>query len=251
MIGNELDAIRELLIGVAQQFRHDWPRGSAVLQSRLELLPSDFVDADGVHVGVHDPPLPILLPSHLDSAHQNPILEARAVQALAEHLTDARGVCVRERAGPQEAQVDGGDLMGPDVGVGWGVELGNWACPIGASADGTDRQSAGMVGAVALEERATDVGQAWQQHFEAVIIQLLGLASRLLPGPLQWRSDGRGRRTRTRRDGGDRAMEWATGGPAPAQGLRRIPRLSAKVPIFFSVGASEVWSEFAGPETPQ
>jgi len=78
MIVNELDAIGELLVGVAQQFRQDGPRGPAVLQGGFELIPSGYVDADGEHVGMQEPPLPILLPGHLDPTHHNRVLEAGA-----------------------------------------------------------------------------------------------------------------------------------------------------------------------------
>ena len=49
-----------------------------------------------------------------------------------------------------------------------------------------------MTLAVALDKRATDGGQSRQQRLEAFFIALLGLASRLLPGPFQCSSGGRG-----------------------------------------------------------
>jgi hypothetical protein len=53
------------------------------------------------------------------------------------------GVHVRQGAGPHEAELDGRELMGPDVGVGQGMELGNRALPMGASADGAEGSEQG------------------------------------------------------------------------------------------------------------
>ena len=97
------------------------------------------------------------------------------------------------------------------------MELRNRALPIVAGANGTDGQLARMARAVAPEERATNGGQARQQHFEAKVIPFLGFLARLPPGPFQCRSGGSGRRTRTRHDRCGRASDLTAGCPAPAQ----------------------------------
>ena len=186
MIGHELDAVGELLVGVAQRYDPDGIRGAAVFQVGFELLPGLRGDTDGEHLGMQEPALVVLLPSHLNPARHNRTLEARAVQTFAKHFAGARKVGDRQRAGREEFEVDRRDFMGPGVlGVGQGMELRNRARPIIAGANGTDRQPAAMVLAVALEERATDGGQARQQHMEVVIIQPLGLVPRLPPRPIR------------------------------------------------------------------
>ena len=95
-------------------------------QGGFELLPGVRVDADGEHLGMQEPALLVLLPSHLDAAHHNRALEARAVQTFAEHFTGAREVRVRQRAGLEQAKVDRRDFMGSGVGV-----AKAWSCAIG------------------------------------------------------------------------------------------------------------------------
>ena len=63
VIGHELDAVRELLVGVAWRDIVDRVRSSAVLQGDFELLPGHRVDAKGEHLGMEEPALPVLLPS--------------------------------------------------------------------------------------------------------------------------------------------------------------------------------------------
>jgi hypothetical protein len=130
MIGDELDAVGELLVGVAQRDVVDGLRSAAVFQGGCELLPGVRVDSDGEHLGMQEPALPFLLPSHLDAAHHNRALEAGAVQAFAEHFTGARDVRVRQRVGREQAKVDRRDFMRPGVGVGQGMEFRNRALPI-------------------------------------------------------------------------------------------------------------------------
>jgi hypothetical protein len=74
-----------------------------------------------------------------------------------------------------------------------------------------------MIRAIAVEERATNFGQARQQHLDAFLIQRLSLASRLLPGPLQCSGCGRERSTRTWLDVCGRGIELTNRRPAPAQ----------------------------------
>ena len=88
---------------------------------------------------MQEPALPVLLPSHLDASRHNRALEARAVQTFPEHFVGAPDVRIPQKAGSEQAEVDGRDFVGPGVGVGQGMELRNRALPIGASANGTDR----------------------------------------------------------------------------------------------------------------
>ena len=150
------------------------------------------------------------------SSHHDRALEAGAVQTFAKHLAGRAEVHGRERAGREQAEVDRRDFMGSDVGVGQGMELRNRARPIVARANGTDRQRAAMVRAVALDERATNVGQARHQHFEAVIIPPLGLvvASPAAAIPVLERRPGAG--IANAADWCGRAIDLTDGRPAPA-----------------------------------
>ena len=65
---------------------------AALLQGRFESRPGVRVDADGEHLGMQNPALPVLLPSHLDAARHNRAIEARAVQTFAQHFTGAPDV---------------------------------------------------------------------------------------------------------------------------------------------------------------
>jgi len=71
MIANELDAVGELLGGVAQRDVIDGLRSAVVFQGGFEPLPGVRVDADGEHVGMQQPALPVFLPSNLDAPHHN------------------------------------------------------------------------------------------------------------------------------------------------------------------------------------
>ena len=160
VIRHELDAVGELLIGIAQRDGPNWVRGPTLLQGGFEPPPRIRVDADGEHLGMQEPALPVLLPSHLDASRHNRALKARAVQTFPEHFVGAPDVRIPQRVGREQAKVDGRDFMGPGAGVGQSMELRNRAQSIVAGAHGTNRQPAAMVRAVALEEGAPDGGQA-------------------------------------------------------------------------------------------
>ncbi len=101
VIGHELDAVGELLVGVTQLDDLNGFRGAAVSQGGFEPPPGVRVDAHGEHLGMEEPALPVVLPSNLDSPHHNRAREARAVETFPKHFAGcARGQHPREsRAG--------------------------------------------------------------------------------------------------------------------------------------------------------